>query len=171
VLIAAQRQGSVRSQPVDNDKIATFVPLVRKLVAKSAHIMSDEHYSYRHAAAGYATHSTINHLRKEYARGDVHTNTAESFNAMLERVKWGVFHYMSSKHLRRYLNEIEFRWNHCTCEEKITKNGNKKKYRKPLPFLDLLTSLLKSVVGKQIRRTQNNGIRCFNNLIFSTYKP
>ena len=32
-----------------------------------------------------------------------HTNTAESFRAMLGRTNQGVFHYMSSKHLSRYL--------------------------------------------------------------------
>ncbi len=167
MLIAVQRQGSVRSQPVENDKIATLVPVVRKYVDQSAHIMSDQHYSYRHAAVGYAAHSTVNHLRKEYARADVHINSTESFSSMLERVKWGVFHYMSRKHLSRYLTEIEFRWNHCTSEEKITKNGNKKKYRKPFPFLQLLNDLLPLSVGKQIRRTKNNGIVCFQNINFA----
>ena len=57
-------------------------------------------------------------------RGDVHINSTESFSPMIERVKWGVFHYMSRKHLSRYLTEIEFRWNHCTSEEKITKKFN-----------------------------------------------
>ena len=164
MLIAAQRQGSVRAQPVENDKIATLVPVVRKYVDQSAHIMSDQHFSYRHAAVGYAAHSTVNHLRKEYARGDVHINSAESFSSMLERVKWGVFHYMSRQHLSRYLTEIEFRWNHCTSEVKITKNGNKKKYRKPFPFLDLLNDLLHLSVGKQIRRTKNYGILCFESV-------
>ena len=90
---------------------------------------------------------------------------------MLERVKWGVFHYMSSKHLGRYLTEIEFRWNHCSSEEKITKNGNKKKYRKPFPFLELLYDLLYLSAGKQIRRTKNNGIVCFENVNFANYQP
>jgi len=51
-------------------------------------------------------------------------------------------------------------------EEKNTKNGNKKKYRKPFPFLDLLNDLLHLSVGKQIRRTKNNGIVCFENINF-----
>lgn len=133
--------------------------------------MSDQHHSYRHAAIGYAGHSTVNHLRKEYARDNVHTNTVESFNAMLERAKWGVFHYISRNHLNRYLNEIEFRWNHCTYEEKITKTGIKRKYKKPLPFLDLLQNLLQVIGGKQIRRAKNNGLRFFNNINPITQQP
>ena len=68
--------------------------------------MTDQHHSFRHIANDYAAHSTVNHLRKQYVDGDTHTNTAESFGALLERAKLGVFHYMSSKHLSRYLNEI-----------------------------------------------------------------
>ena len=64
--------------------------------------MTDQHRSYGHIAQQYSAHSTVNHLRKEYARGDIHSNTAESFGAILERVKQGVFHYISRKHLSRY---------------------------------------------------------------------
>ena len=39
----------------------------------------------------------------------VHTNIAESCGEMLERTKLGVFHYMSKKHLSRYLSKIGFR--------------------------------------------------------------
>jgi hypothetical protein len=73
--------------------------------------MSDQHRSHMRIGKTYANHSTVNHLRKEYARGNVHTNTTESFGALLERAKQGVFHYMSTKHLNRHLHEFEFRWN------------------------------------------------------------
>jgi hypothetical protein len=46
-------------------------------------------------------HDWFNHSHKEYARGDIHNNTAESFSAILERAKQGVFHYLSKKHLSR----------------------------------------------------------------------
>jgi len=90
--------------------------------------MTDQHMSFRKIAENYAGHSSVNHLRKEYCIGDTHTNTAESFSAMLERTKLGVFHYMSDKHLSRYLNEIGFRWDHRIPEIKITKSGKKKKW-------------------------------------------
>ena len=88
--------------------------------------MTDQHHSFRHIASDYAGHSTVNHLRKQYVDGNTHTNTAESFGALLERAKLGVFHYMSSKHLSRYLNEIGFRWDHRIPEVKITKKETKK---------------------------------------------
>ena len=60
--------------------------------------MSNQHHSHMHIGKNYLHHSTINHLRKKYARDNVHTNTTKSFGALLERAKQGVFHFMSTKH-------------------------------------------------------------------------
>ena len=136
-----------------------------------AHLMTDQHMSFRKIAKNYAGHSTVNHLRKEYCIGDTHTNTAESFSAMLERTKLGVFHYMSNKHLSRYLNEIGFRWDHRIPEIKITKNGKKKKYMRPMPFMARLISLLSRCAGRQVRRTHNCGITSFDNCSFDNLQP
>ena len=59
----------------------------------------------------------MNHAEEEFARGEVHNNTAESFNAQLERTKLGVFHWFSKPHMKRYINETAFRWNHRSPEK------------------------------------------------------
>lgn len=138
---------------------------------QEAHLMTDQNHSLCNIANGYSGHSTVNHLRKQYVDGDTHTNTAESFGALLERTKLGVFHYMSTKHLSRYLNEIGFRWNHRILEEKVTKNGNKKKYMKPMPFMVRLRSILSQSIGRQVRRTKNFGIISSDNLNFDAMQP
>ena len=43
------------------------------------------------------------------ADGDVRSNTAELYLAILERARIGVFHYISHTHLPRCLNEVSFR--------------------------------------------------------------
>ncbi len=48
---------------------------------------------------------------REYVRGQVHTNGMESFWATLKRGYVGVYHWMSVKHLRRYVNEFSSRHN------------------------------------------------------------
>lgn len=121
ILIGVERQGSVRTQPAQNDSIANLSLVAKRYINKDAQLMSDQHHSYRHIAKDYAVHSTVNHLRKEYVRGDVHTNTAESSGSLLERAKLGVFHYMSRNHLSRYLNQIGFRWDHRIPEHRIAK--------------------------------------------------
>ena len=88
-----------------------------------------------------------------------------TLNSMLERAKTGVFHYMSKRHLQRYLDEIGFRWAHRTPMEKVTKNGEKKIVMVSLPVIKLLDSLLNKAIGRQLRRTRNGSIlRPINNL-------
>lgn len=53
----------------------------------------------------------MNHHLDEYVRGDIHTNTAESFFALLKRGMYGTFHAVSKRHLHRYVSEFQFRWN------------------------------------------------------------
>jgi hypothetical protein len=47
----------------------------------------------------------------------------ESFNALLERAKFGVFPFMSRRHTKRYASEIAFRWNNRNPHEKRTRAG------------------------------------------------
>lgn len=56
-------------------------------------------------------HETVNHAEKEYVRGDVHTNTIESFWSALKRGINGTYIHVSSKHLQKYLWEFEYRHN------------------------------------------------------------
>jgi hypothetical protein len=150
----------VRSAPVHSDSIANLSPVIEQFVDKRAHLKTDELHAYKLIGKKYASHKWINHQRKEYSRGDTHNNTAESFNAILERAKQGVFHYLSNKHLQRYLHEIGFRWNQRKPELKLTKNGELKIVMKRLPVFTMLKSLLAQAPGRQIRRSANGGIFC-----------
>ena len=44
-------------------------------------------------------------------RGAVHTNTIEGAFGLFKRAIVGSFHQISEKHLDRYLDEFEFRYN------------------------------------------------------------
>lgn len=159
VLVAVERHGPVRSALIDSDKTAELQRLVERFVQKDAHLMTDENYAYQKIGQQYASHAWVKHSMEEFSRGEVHNNTAESFSSLLERAKLGVFHYMSTKHLKRYLNEIGFRWDHRIPKEKVTQNGTKKTVMIPMPVMDKLHSLLTRAFGKQIRRTKDGGIR------------
>jgi transposase-like protein len=169
VLVAVERHGPVRSALIDSDKSAELLPWVERFVQKDAHLMTDENHSYRKIGRQYASHSWVKHSMEEFARGDVHNNTAESFSSLLERAKWGVFHHMSTKHLRRYLNEIGFRWDHRLPKEKVTKKGPKKTVMTPMPVMSKLQSLLSRAFGRQVRRTKSGGIRRIIPVWFECY--
>ncbi len=51
------------------------------------------------------------HSRGEYVRGQVHTNTIEGFWSLFERQLTGQHHWVSVKHLQRYLNERTYGYN------------------------------------------------------------
>ena len=154
----------MRSAPVPSDSIANLSPIIDGFVDKRAHLKTDELHAYKIIGGKYASHQWVNHLNKEYSRGDTHNNTAESFNATLERAKHGVFHYLSKKHLSRYLHEIGFRWNQREPELKVTKKGKLKIVMKRLPALTMLKTLLAHAPGRQIRRSESGGILCLEHV-------
>ena len=49
---------------------------------------------------------------KEYARGDVTTNTVEGYFSIFKRGMKGIYQHCGEKHLHRYLAEYDFRYNH-----------------------------------------------------------
>ena len=65
----------------------------------------------RHIAKTACNHGLLGHTLGEYVKGDAHTQTVESFFAILKRGVFGSFHSVSEQHLQRYVDEFAFRWN------------------------------------------------------------
>ena len=120
--------------------------------------MIDKSRSHQALAKNYVIHDFVNYGIKEFVREDAHINTTESFGALLERAKQGVFHYLSKQHFPRYLDEIGFRWNHRIPDREISKKGKKKTIYKQMPVMDMLSSLMNNALGRQLRRTANGGV-------------
>jgi len=119
--------------------------------------MTDQLHAYMALGQEFSSHESVNHGIREYARGEAHVNTAESFNAILERAKQGVFHFVSRQHIPRYLSEVSFRWNNRVPVEK-KRNGLSKIVMQPKPVLEQFEALLEHAVGTQLRRTIWGGI-------------
>ncbi len=111
VMAMVERGGRVKSRVIADVTAATLRAAVNEHVERPAHLMSDENPCYVGLAAEYASHQSTKHSAKEYVRGDVHSNTAESVFAVFKRGVYGVYHNISKKHLHRYLAEFDFRWN------------------------------------------------------------
>ena len=101
--------------------------------------MTDEHASYVGIDKHFASHDSINHSHKEYVRGIIHTNFAESYHSLLKRSIFGAYHHISKEHLHRYLREREFHWNRRdasdgerTVDAIIGAKGKRLTYRAPL---------------------------------------
>jgi len=158
VLVMATRKAEVRAEHIERPSHKEMKPHLLRLLSPDAELNTDEFNMYIKLSREFAGHSVVTHSLKEYARGEAHCNTAESFNAKLERVRLGVFHHMSRLHLSQYLSEVVFQWNHREAVREVIKNGHKKTIWKPMHVLAKLASLLKHAVGVQIRQQRNGGI-------------
>jgi transposase-like protein len=111
VSLVDRKSGEKRTYHMGNVTGAGLREVLKAQVSPSAHLMTDQSKLYTKLGMEFAQHSTVNHSIKEYARGEVTTNTAESSFALLKRGLVGTFHSVSEKHLQRYANEFDFRWN------------------------------------------------------------
>jgi transposase-like protein len=102
-----QRNGRVVATVVPGTSAKVLHGFIGKHVAPGATVYTDDHSSY--LGVPNVTHKTVNHSAKEYVNGMAHTNGIESFWALLKRGYYGVYHYMSVKHLDRYVHEFSFR--------------------------------------------------------------
>ena len=108
-----QRNGDLRLVHAANAKASTVRAILNQhLGAHVEAIMTDESAIYPWALNKIQkkSHQTINHKR-EYAVGDVHTNTIESAFSLLKRGIFGTWHKVTAKHLPAYLDEMCFRFN------------------------------------------------------------
>lgn len=103
-----QRDGSVIAQTIPNTSKGTLQAFIDRNAAPDAVVYTDTHSSYNGIKF---KHLAVNHTVGEYVRDQAHTNGIESFWALLKRGHYGVFHYMSAKHLHRYVNEFSNRHN------------------------------------------------------------
>lgn len=113
ILGLVQRDGGVKAKVAPRE---THIILnhMRDNVEKGTTVFTDQFGVYKKAKQLGCTHDSINHWKKEYAKGNVHTNTIEGFWSQLKRSIRGTYHSVSSKHLQSYVDEFSFRYSHRT---------------------------------------------------------
>jgi len=105
--------------------------IIRRTVKQGSHIYSDGHKAY-HGLDGYLQ-SEVCHNIGEYVRQQIHTNGIESFWSLLKRGYYGTFHYMSPKHLQKYVDEFATRQTMKCCDT-----------------VDMIAMTTKAAVGKHL---------------------
>ena len=108
-----RREGGIRVRAIGRVNKANLRQFVDEMTdAKDSHLRTDGLPAYKSIGKRFKSHESVDHTSGEYARGDAHCNTAESFFALLKRGVHGTFHHVSKGHLHRYCDEFAFRWNH-----------------------------------------------------------
>lgn len=120
VVGAVERGGSVKCQMVNKEEM-TGEDMERYIVemmdAKNSVLHTDEYPGYN-GANKLVLHRRINHKAGYVGRdlftgqfGPIHTNTIESYWAIVKRAIYGQFHHVSKKYMPLYLNELSYRYN------------------------------------------------------------
>ena len=75
-----KRGGKIRAFQIPNRETHIVLNKLTENVNKNAHVMTDDAGVYRKVIrVGYSKHNSIKHSRRQYVKGDVHTNSIESF--------------------------------------------------------------------------------------------
>ncbi len=103
--------GTIVAKKVDDAGTKSLMPHITTKVLPESVVYTDEAPVYDKLGQMGYQHDRVNHARKVYVSGDVHTNTIEGFWTHMKRGVSGVYRGVSSKHLQLYLDEYVFRYN------------------------------------------------------------
>jgi len=111
VIGAIERKGNVVARVLDRVNTATMQSFVHEVVSTDVSLLStDSAMGYRHLKEDY-NHGVVDHRKKKYVVGALHTNTIEGFWSLIKRGVMGSYHKVSRKYLPLYVAEFQFRYN------------------------------------------------------------
>jgi transposase-like protein len=137
--LVSRETGEVRSRVIPDVKPDNLRSvLMEQTDPKTTHLHTDTSAQYKVLGKDFASHEAVNHMVREYVRGDVSTNQAESYFSQLKRSLDGTHHHVSRVHLHRYVTEFDFRFSTCKLadSERMAKiiagtTGRRLTYAKP----------------------------------------
>lgn len=111
VLGMLERGGELRTMVTPSLRAGDVQGAIRANVEKGSGLYTDEHPSFTGLRKDF-DHLRVNHSAGEYVRSMiVHTNGIEGVWALFKRQIVGTHHYLSPKHISRYLGEMTWRFN------------------------------------------------------------
>jgi transposase-like protein len=118
---ALKRDGELRTAHIDSTK--QVKDYVRANVEAGSTLITDEYAGYKGLNGEY-WHKTVNHSSGEYAHTGnyFHTNSIEGAWSHIKRQIYGIHHWISDKHLSRYLSEMTWRYNRREMDEGVRMN-------------------------------------------------
>ncbi|HTW35212.1 MAG TPA: IS1595 family transposase [Rhizomicrobium sp.] len=111
VIGAVERKGNVVARVLDKVNTATMTNFISEVVSTDVSLLStDDAVGYRNLRDNYR-HGAVDHSKKKYVVGALHTNTIEGFWSLIKRGVMGSYHKVSRKYLPLYVAEFQFRYN------------------------------------------------------------
>jgi transposase-like protein len=108
-----ERGGRVSAKHVADVTAKTLGDVLEKQADAKSALHTDDSLANLSLGTRFADHRTVAHTLGEYVSKDglAHTQTVESFFAIMKRGVMGTFHSVSEQHLQRYCDVFAFRWN------------------------------------------------------------
>lgn len=111
-VVSLVSEGKSRTFAVATANVATVRDILVRNVDRATELHTDESPIYIRPGNEFKTHKTVNHSRLEYVRKDgVTTNRVENYFSVFKRGMRGIYQHCKEKHLQRYLDEFDFRYN------------------------------------------------------------
>jgi transposase-like protein len=110
IFALVERGGAARAYHMPHVTGANIRDVLVRNTDRKSRLHTDESNLYPVVGAEFTSHETVNHGAKEYARGDVTTNTVEGFFGIFKRGMVGVYQHCGEQHFQRYLDEFTFRY-------------------------------------------------------------
>jgi transposase-like protein len=130
--------GGFVARVIANTDTRTLDTFVHEVVSpKAVQVSTDEHSGYRLLSRTFR-HAVVRHSADEYVRDSVHTQTIEGAWSMLKRQIFGIHHWVSPKHLQRYVGEMAYRVNYRDMPRGDRVNNLLARAEGPLPYKVLI---------------------------------
>jgi transposase-like protein len=115
-----ERGGRVKAKPVDKSEMTgrDMQEYIQEVIDTKNAVLHTDEYSGYNSVHKIILHRRCNHKAGYVTRdlftgqfGTIHTNTIESFWAIVKRAIYGQFHHVSKKYMYLYINELCYRYN------------------------------------------------------------
>ena len=110
IVALVERDGRARSFHVANIHATNVRSALVTNIDRQSTLMTDDARIYWSVGKEFAAHHALLHAGRQYAKGEIHSNTAENFFSILKRGVIGTYHHWSAAHLHRYLAEFDLRY-------------------------------------------------------------
>jgi len=134
-------------QVIDDTEAITLQTIATSNIETGSTLVTDAYKSY------IGLDWIYNHIRIKHSDGDEmyktegenHTNTIEGYWTLLKRVYYGTYHFMSHKHLQRYVDEVSYRYNTIQMTDTFRFQESFNRINCRLKYKDLTKSIQKSI--------------------------
>ncbi len=109
VVGAVERGGKVFACVAEKLTSVNLVDWLQSVVEEGSILFTDENRAYS-GVEDYFPHGVVNHAER-YADGAIHTNTIESFWALVKRAWFGSHHHYSVKYMPLFIAEATWKYN------------------------------------------------------------